>query len=58
MSVYEYFFLLKDEDVHEFYQSCMADDLGLEIENPFSNKSSMGKLDIEEFPELENEFLD
>ncbi len=54
MSVYEYFFILKDEDMDAFYQSCIADDLGTELNNPFSNKSSMGKLEIPETPEIED----
>lgn len=47
MSVYEYFFLLEDDDMHEFYQSCLADDLGVYINNPFSN-IERGKLEVEE----------
>jgi len=46
ISVYEWLFILKDEDVHLFYQDCMADDLGTYIDNPFSNKSAA--IDIEE----------
>jgi hypothetical protein len=46
ISVYEWLFILKDEDVHLFYQDCMADDLGTYIDNPFSNKSAT--IDIEE----------
>lgn len=48
ISVYEWLFVLKEEDVDQFFQSCMADDLGIELENPFSNKIVHGKLDIEE----------
>jgi hypothetical protein len=39
ISCYEYFFALKEEDVDLFFQSCIADDLGSFIENPFCNKS-------------------
>ncbi len=53
ISAYEYFFILKEEDVEEFFQSCVADDLGIYIGNPFSNKSSQGELDIEELPDEE-----
>lgn len=51
ISSYEWLFKLKEEDVDEFYQSCIADDLGIEIENPFSNRISFGKLEVEEFLE-------
>lgn len=51
VSCYEWLFMLKEEDVGEFYQSCIADDLGIDIENPFSNKIVHGKLEVEEIPE-------
>ncbi len=51
MSTYEWLFKLKEEDVAEFYQSCIADDLGIEIQNPFSNRVSYGKLEVEDIPE-------
>lgn len=38
VSVYEYYFMLDDNDMDLFYQSCMADDLGRYIDNPFSKK--------------------
>ena len=47
ISYYQWLFLLKDEDVEDFLQSCTADDLGVSIENPFSNKNA-DSLDIEE----------
>lgn len=53
MSTYEYLFILKDEDVAMFYQSCIADDLGVCIENPFSNRANNAKLEVEETPEFE-----
>ncbi len=40
ISVYEYLFVLKDEDMHDFYQEQIAADEGLYIENPFSNSTS------------------
>lgn len=52
ISAYEYYFVLKDEDVDEFFQSCIADDLGSHIENPFSNKS-FEKLEVKEEEEEE-----
>lgn len=48
ISAYEYYFALKEEDIDLFFQSCIADDLGIELNNPFSNKSSIGRLDFEE----------
>lgn len=36
ISAYEYLFVLKEEDVDAFYQACIADNLGVFIENPFS----------------------
>lgn len=51
VSSYEWLFMLKEEDVDEFFQSCIADDLGIDIENPFSNKIIHGKLEIEDLPE-------
>lgn len=45
---YDYYFLLEDENIDEFYQSCMADDLGRWVDDPFSQRLSMGKVEIEE----------
>jgi hypothetical protein len=53
VSTYEYLFVLKEEDVDLFFQACIADDLGQEINHPFSNKASKGKLDFEE-PSMEH----
>lgn len=55
MSVYEFLFVLKDDEVDLFYQSCVADDLGNFIEDPFADKSIKGKLEVDEpapIPEL------
>jgi len=54
VSTYEFLFVLKDEDVDEFYQACMADNLGVYIDNPFSNKILHGKLEVEDSPEDED----
>lgn len=54
LSIYEFLFLLKDEDVDNFYQSAIADDLGTYVENPFSNRSTNAKLDVEEMSEIED----
>lgn len=47
ITVFEWLFILKDEDVDEFYQSCIADDLGTYIDNPFSHKAT-GKLEVDD----------
>jgi hypothetical protein len=51
VSTYEYYFKLDEKDVEAFFQSCMADNLGIYIDNPFSGRISMGKLDTEETEE-------
>lgn len=48
VSTYEYYFKLKDEDVELFFQSCKADNLGIYIDNPFSGRRFIGKIDEEE----------
>ena len=58
LSVYEYYFQLRDEDVSEFFQSCIADDLGTFIEDPFSQRTPLGKLEVEELPELDESISD
>lgn len=50
VSTYEFFFVLKEEDVNEFYQNCVADDLGTYVEHPFSESLMKGKLEIDEDP--------
>lgn len=52
MTAFEWFFMLKEEDVDEFYQSCMADDLGEHIDDPFSGKIIRGRLEIDELPDI------
>lgn len=53
MSTYEWLFQLEDKDMADFYQSCVADDLGTFENNPFAQKASMGRLEVEEAPEVE-----
>lgn len=53
LSVYEYYFELEEKDVDNFFQSCMADDLGIFIEDPFSHRAKPGKIEVEETPEVE-----
>ena len=48
VSLYDYLFVLREEDVDLFYQSCIADDLGEQINNPFSNRGSTGKIHVDE----------
>ena len=48
MSIYQYLFLLEDDDMDIFYQSCIADDLGTYIENPFSQRKPSRELDIDD----------
>ncbi len=52
ISTYEWLFQLEENNVDEFFQSCMADDLGVFIENPFSAAMPQGKLEVEEVLEL------
>lgn len=57
ISTYEWLFILKDDDVEAFLESCTADNLGTYIDNPFSSRTPSGKLEIEEneeTDELEN----
>lgn len=51
MTAFEWLFMLDEKDVDEFYQSCMADDLGVYIDDPFSNRVERGKLEVEEIPD-------
>lgn len=51
ISVYEWLFILRDEDMDEFYQSCIADDLGIYVDNPFSSKAKV--VDVQDEEEIE-----
>lgn len=55
ISTYEWLFQLEEKDVDNFYQDCIADDLGSYIENPFSAVMPQGKLDIEDVPDIVQE---
>lgn len=55
ISAYDYYFLLKDEDIEEFFQSCIADNVGIELNNPFCNMSVTGHISIEELDEASPE---
>lgn len=57
VSTYEFYFLLQDEDVDLFYQSCMADDLGTFVDNAFSNRTVEGRLEVLEIDDVEVEEL-
>ena len=52
LSVYEYYFQLEEKDVDNFFQDCIADDLGTFIEDPFSMRTPQGKLEVDEVPEI------
>jgi hypothetical protein len=48
VSSYEYYFGIDDENAESFFQSCIADDLGSFVENPFNNSPVIsGRLEIE-----------
>lgn len=53
LSVYEYYFQLEEKNVDEFYQSCIADDLGAFVDDPFSQRAYHGRLEVEDEPEIE-----
>lgn len=56
ISTYEFLFVLKESDVDSFYETCMADDMGVEIDNPFySTEKPTGFIYREE---IEDELLD
>lgn len=60
ISAYEYFFVLKEEEVDLFFQSCIADDLGVEINDPFAERSIAGRLEVDEashLPETEGDII-
>jgi len=48
ISVYEYYFKLKDEDMDLFFQMCEADNLGIQIDNPFSDRRHSSTVQDEE----------
>jgi len=59
ISTYEYYFQLEEKNVDEFFQNCIADDLGTFIEDPFSHRMSQGRLEVEDIPEIpEMEIID
>lgn len=55
ISTYEWLFQLEEDKVDEFYQSAVADDLGVFLQDPFSHRHVQGKLEIdEEDPEIDS----
>lgn len=42
---YIWYFKLKDEEIHLFLQECVADDLGVYIDRPFSGTGLKTKLE-------------
>lgn len=55
ISTYEWLFQLEEKNVDEFFQNCIADDLGSFIEDPFSQRVPMGKLEVEEVQNIPEE---
>jgi len=56
VSTYEYLFVLKDEDVSDFYQQLMAEDAGVPApDDPFSFRKSSTKIDYEEDLEIDEQ---
>lgn len=53
MSTFDWLFVLEEKDVHDFYQSCVADDLGKFVDDPFSQRINQGKLEVDETPDIE-----
>lgn len=58
VTTFDWLFVLDEKDVPDFYQSCIADDLGKFINDPFSQRMSKGKLEVEDAPEIEEIPLD
>lgn len=58
VSTFDYYFMLQEEDVDEFFQSCIADDLGKFIDEPFSQRIARGKIEVEDTPNIEEIPLD
>lgn len=44
----EYYYSIPDEKMHEFFQACMADNLGVYIDSPFSNLRDEKTIEEEE----------
>lgn len=53
VSCYEYFFVLKDEDIDEFYQACIAENMGSFIDDPFHGCAEKGKIEFEEIIKID-----
>lgn len=54
VSTYDWLFVLQEDAIEDFYKSCLADDLGVVVDNPFSNRGSSGiaiEEEIDEIPE-------
>lgn len=53
VSTYEFYFILKDEDMKEFYQYALAENLGIPSpEDPFSDKTFKSSIKEEDEPNL------
>lgn len=59
MSAYDFFFGIEEKDIDIFYQSCIADNMGSFVEDPFSNRaSSIVGIEIEEIQDNTINFVD
>lgn len=56
--LFEWLFKVEDKDVKEFLQSCVADDLGSFVEDPFCQRVMHGKLEVEESFDIEEAPVD
>lgn len=53
ISMFEFLFLIPEDNVDEFYQQLIADDAGTPApDDPFSNRAPKGTLEWEEVPEV------
>lgn len=51
----EQYYFMTDEELEQFYQSCMADDLGEFVDHALSGKIPKGKVESEEIPDIPDE---
>lgn len=59
LTVYEWLFVLQEEQVDEFYQQLIAENAGIPApEDPFSNRAHIGKLEVEDIPDIDEMDID
>lgn len=49
----EYYFSIPDDKLSEFFQDCIASDIGLEINYPFISLPNSGEFPTDDIPEQE-----